>query len=346
MRLDRLLTLYLFGPLSRLRRLPPGSVRIPILMYHSISDTPETGHPYYWINTKPALFAEHMRFLYENDCQVIPLTTAVELIRTGNSEPQVLNSKSEILNEEQPTNQPNKPRYVVLTFDDGYLDFYTEAFPILRQYGYPATIFLPTDYIDGSKPGLREKKHLAWEQVRELSQSGIDFGSHTCSHPQLYDLKPNEIELELRKSKETIEQILNSNQPLTQSPSNPINQLPTSPINQSTRFPLTVASFCYPYKFPEGDGPFVKSIEGMLRGSGYTSCATTRIGTGNNKEDLYSLKRIPVNSADDEMFFLSKLTGEYNWVYPFQVLRKNLLTPKKQVASEPKFLINNPPITH
>jgi hypothetical protein len=105
MRLDRLLTLYLFGPLSRLRRLPPGTIRIPILMYHSISDDPETGHPYYWINTKPALFAEHMKFLHDNNYQVIPLSTAVGMIRAGNPKSQTLNPKSEIQNVDQSTNQ-------------------------------------------------------------------------------------------------------------------------------------------------------------------------------------------------------------------------------------------------
>ena len=100
MRLDRLLTLYLLGPLWK--RLPFKGIRIPILMYHSISSTPETGHPYYWINTKPALFAEHMKFLHDNDYQVIPLSTAVEMIRAGNPKSQILNPKSEIKSTSQP----------------------------------------------------------------------------------------------------------------------------------------------------------------------------------------------------------------------------------------------------
>ena len=78
-RLDRSLTLYVFGPLSRFRR--PRGLRIPILMYHSISDEPETGHPYYWINTSPARFTEHMKFLHDNNYEVISLSKAIELIR-------------------------------------------------------------------------------------------------------------------------------------------------------------------------------------------------------------------------------------------------------------------------
>jgi peptidoglycan/xylan/chitin deacetylase (PgdA/CDA1 family) len=357
-RLDRLLTLYLIGPLWK--RLPVKGLRIPILMYHSISDDPETGHPYYWINTKPPIFSEQMRFLYENDYQVIPISTAVEIIRAGNSKIEILNSKFEIQNEEQPTNklknqsstkfkeqnrpnkrnERNKPRYVVLTFDDGYLDFYTQAFPVLRQYGFTATVFLPTDYIDSSKPGLKGKYHLTWDLVRELSQSGIDFGSHTCSHPQLYELSPAEIESELRKSKETIEFQLKKEQiqnPIfeTQNGNQPrgyFAQLASSltlkkestnkPLNQSTRFPITVASFCYPYKFPEADSSFIKALQEILLNLGYVSCATTRIGSVNAPGDLSCLKRLPINTGDDSAFLAAILSGQYDWLYGIQFVKK------------------------
>jgi hypothetical protein len=79
LRLDRLLTLYFFAPPARLFP-PKKGIRIPILMYHSISDEPEHGHPYFWINTSPARFAEHMKFLQDNGYKVISLSEAVELI--------------------------------------------------------------------------------------------------------------------------------------------------------------------------------------------------------------------------------------------------------------------------
>jgi hypothetical protein len=72
-RLDRFLTLYFFHPLIR-KKGPAEDKKIPILMYHSISDDKESvSHPYYHINTTPAVFAEHMRFLSENDYSVIDL---------------------------------------------------------------------------------------------------------------------------------------------------------------------------------------------------------------------------------------------------------------------------------
>ncbi len=406
MRLDRLLTLYLFGPLARLRK--PRGLRIPILMYHSISDDPETGHPYYWINTSPACFAEHMKFLYDNGYQVIPLSTAVEMIRmektnskilnfnleprTSNLEPgsnleprtsnpeKGLTNKPNKLNElnnpidpiNQPTNQsdqlngldrpnqqnrpnelkepeepnelnqpnrlkePEKPRYVVLTFDDGYLDFYTEAFPILQQYGFHATVFLPTIFIDGKRPGLRGKEHLNWDQVRELRTVGITIGSHTCSHPQLYDLPLDKIEQELHRSKESIEFHLNqtTNKEVKQSAqsTNKPNKLnesyelsamsykpfpPDHPITLSS-----VDSFCYPYKFPGQNKAFRTLLSDSLKKTGYNNCVTTRIGSYNTAEDILCMKRLPMNRADDHWLFRAKLQGGYDWLACLQSLTK------------------------
>ena len=242
-RLDRSLTLYFFGPLSRFRR--PRGPRIPILMYHSISDEAEKGHPYYWINTSPARFAEHMKFLHDNNYEVISLSAAVDQIRSGSASsshhstipsfqssgspspasslhhstiPSFHHSRSPSSGSHSSnhpiiqssnhakyvasssnhpiTQSPNQPKYVVLTFDDGYRDFYTEAFPVLRSYGFTATVFLPTAYIDGKRPGLRDKEHLTWDHARELSAAGISFGSHTVNHPELRELGWSEIEFE------------------------------------------------------------------------------------------------------------------------------------------------------
>jgi peptidoglycan/xylan/chitin deacetylase (PgdA/CDA1 family) len=292
-----------------------------------------------------------MQFLYKNDYQVIPLSKAVEIIREGNSKINTLNRKSKINNEKKLTNnqpaakfeEPNKrhvPRYVVLTFDDGYLDFYTRAFPVLRQYSFTATVFLPTSYVGSSKPGLRGKKHLTWDMIKELSQSSIDFGSHTCSHSQLYKLSLDEIKSELQKSKETIETYIEKNQihnskseiqnrnqerespDQLASSSNLKNESRRLPSKQSTSSPATVASFCYPYKFHEEDSFFIKSLKEILLNLGYVSCATTRIGSVNAPEDLPFLKRLPVNTGHDLAFLAAILSGQYDWLYGIQFVKK------------------------
>ncbi|MCK5509902.1 MAG: polysaccharide deacetylase family protein [Desulfobacterales bacterium] len=247
-------------------------------MYHSISNDAEDDiHPYYRINTSPSFFDRHMQFLYENSYKVIDLNQAVKILR-------------EPIN--QSTNQPIN--YVVITFDDGFRDFYTEAFPILQKYGYRATVFLPTAFIDNQKHKLKDKDHLNWDEVKELFAKGITFGSHTVSHPQLKNIDHNKIEYELRQSKEHIEVMLGRE----------------------------INLFSYPYKFPEEDKKFIKYLKDVLVKSGYEYCVTTKIGNTTPKSDCYFLKRIPVNLYDDLQFFNAKLEGAYNWLQKFQYVFK------------------------
>ncbi|MCD4812025.1 polysaccharide deacetylase family protein [bacterium] len=95
-------------------------------------------------------------------------------------------------------NKPNKPqRYAVLTFDDGFRDFYTYAYPILKKYSFTATVFLPTGFIGNGQSIFNGKEHLRWDEVREIRFNGIEFGSHTVSHPKLRNLKRKNVENEL-----------------------------------------------------------------------------------------------------------------------------------------------------
>lgn len=90
---------------------------------------------------------------------------------------------------------------VILTFDDGYVDNYTEMFPILQKYGAKATVFLISDQID--KPG-----YLSREQILEMSASGlVSFQSHTKTHRDLTKLSEADIRTEFRYSKYVIESI-------------------------------------------------------------------------------------------------------------------------------------------
>jgi hypothetical protein len=296
-------------------------------MYHSISDDAETGHPYYWINTSPALFAQHLQYLHDNDYQVIPLTTAVELIR-GNSKFQSPNSNNAAVNARKPVtcnvqpatgsllntkHQTPNTKSVVLTFDDGYADFYSDAFPVLKKLGFTATVFLPTDYIGNGRPGLRGKQHLTWEQVRELAAQGITFGSHTCTHPQLAELSLQDAEQELRRSKQVFEE-------------------------QGTG---CAGTFCYPFRFPEQNAGFMEGFNETLQRVGYEACASTRVGTINTAEDMLALKRIPVNSGDDVALFEAKLRGAYDWLAGVQSAAKRL----RSRPSKSQSLLHAEPVT-
>ncbi len=288
MRLDRFLTLHVFRYLAAVLPQPKG-IRIPILMYHSISDEPENGiHPYYRINTSPKRFAEHMQFLHDNYYKVIDLSEAVRLISaesSGSPNPPTFH----------PSNIPQKK--VVLTFDDGYKDFYTQAFPVLYQYNFTSTVFLPTAFIGGRKPGLREKLHLSWSEIKELQQKGIVFGSHTVTHRQLQDLDKKEVVLEIKNSKEVIEE----------------------------RIGNEVRSFSYPYRFPSQENGFIQILRSILSEVDYQNGVNTEVGVNGKGEDRFFLKRLPVNSSDDIRFFQSKLEGGYNWIRSFQRFYKNIV---------------------
>jgi peptidoglycan/xylan/chitin deacetylase (PgdA/CDA1 family) len=109
-------------------------------------------------------------------------------------------------------NLPEKP--VVLTFDDGFMNFYTHAFPVMSEYGFCATVFLVTDFCgksndwNGNPPELPRSKLLSWSEIKILNDAGIEFGSHTKTHPDLTTLTRAETEAELVASKAAIQDAL------------------------------------------------------------------------------------------------------------------------------------------
>lgn len=274
-RADRIATIYLFHPLRQVVR--SAADRIPILMYHSISRKDEgKRHAYYRTSANATVFAEQLQFLHDHGYQPIGVREAVQLM-------------------EGAAQGPEKP--VVLTFDDGYEDFYTTAFPLLRRFGYSATVFLPTAYIGETARYFKGAKCLTWGQVRELRNSGIEFGSHTVTHPQLRTLNIEQVEYEIRCSKDTIEETVG----------------------------CPVKSFSYPYAFPEADGTFRGRLRTILEGAGFENGVSTILGTVSRSSDHFFLERLPVSSADDLRFFRAKLAGGYDWLHGLQYAYKRAM---------------------
>jgi peptidoglycan/xylan/chitin deacetylase (PgdA/CDA1 family) len=265
LRLDRLLTLNFFQPFCRASS-GKNKFRLPILMYHSISDEPEENvPPYYRTATSPEIFAAHMALLRAQGYEVLGLKAGLDKFRRENSA---------------------ATKLAVITFDDGYRDFYTAALPVLRQNNFSATVFLPTAFIGKTSRDFKGRACMTWDEVRESQKAGIEFGSHTVNHPKLYELDLTQIRAELKESKATIE----------------------SELDQPVR------SFAYPYAFPSADRAFEKVFVETLKETGYDCNVTTKIGLAAKNDNPFTLERLPMNSADDETLFLAKLSGAYDWL--------------------------------
>jgi peptidoglycan/xylan/chitin deacetylase (PgdA/CDA1 family) len=272
-RFDRFATLYLLGAPQRCGFRKKST--IPILMYHSISDDDDTkAHPYYRTKTSPRVFKLHMQQLFDLGYSTVQVSEAATLLQNGG---------------------PRK-KCAVITFDDGYSDFYTNAFPALNFHGFTATVFLPTGYIGNAPVQFKGKDCLTWGEVKELRKYGISFGSHTVTHPQLTTLAADLVKDEIVISKQTIEEKLGE----------------------------SVNSFAYPFAFPEGNSSFVQMLRHLLVESGYSQGVSTRIGTAGRGDDRYFLRRLPMNSLDDSSLFSAKLHGGYDWLHTIQYRSKVL----------------------
>lgn len=108
-----------------------------------------------------------------------------------------------------------KGRHIVISFDDGYEDFTSKAFPILKQYGFPSILYLVPGYIEGDRDywwdkDLGKSDLLSWKQILRLKDSQlVEFGSHTLHHLDLNRLEKDQIISEIENSKNIIEEKLN-----------------------------------------------------------------------------------------------------------------------------------------
>jgi peptidoglycan/xylan/chitin deacetylase (PgdA/CDA1 family) len=242
-------------------------------MYHRVTEVDRCAkHPYYCTNTAARVFEEQIRFLRKNGYRAVSVTEAFEAVQ------------STALDE----------RLVAITFDDGYQDFYTHAFPVLSRYGYSATVFLPTAYIGESSRRFKDAQCLTWNQVKELRRAGVGFGSHTVTHPQLLEVGPDQLRDEIAGSRKEIEQKLGE----------------------------LVTTFSYPFAFPEAYRDFVARLRGALQESGYRDGVSTIIGRVGRTGDPLFLNRLPINSHDDLRFFQAKLEGAYDWLHTLQYAAK------------------------
>jgi peptidoglycan/xylan/chitin deacetylase (PgdA/CDA1 family) len=235
-------------------------------MYHSVSADPEPGvSPYFRLATSPARFRAQMQWLRDEGYSVIDLIEVLERLQARGG---------------------IDGRFVVITFDDGFRDFAEHAWPVLANFGYRATMFLPTAFIGQDRTAFKSRPCLTWAEVRDLRSCGVSFGAHTMTHPVLHDLPWPRVMSEIRDSRARIEDELTE----------------------------TVTTFAYPFAFPREDRRFVSKLRQGLVELGFTAAVTTTIGRAKPAHDPLCLRRLPINECDDRRLFVAKLRGGYDWV--------------------------------
>ncbi|MBV9688723.1 MAG: polysaccharide deacetylase family protein [Ktedonobacteraceae bacterium] len=217
-------------------------------MYHSISSY--ASPKFRPCIVSPEVFEEHLSYLEQHHYTSMTVTQFVQAMDQGWGK--------------------LPPRPVILTFDDGYEDFYTCALPALQRHGFVATLYIATMFVGGTSRWLQREGEslrpmLMWDQVAKISASGIECGAHTHTHPPLDMLSPSVARSEIVHSKELLEEHLGQH----------------------------VSSFAYPF------GYYTSVVRRIVQESGYTSACAIKHTISSPVDDPYALARLAIKPDTD-----------------------------------------------
>lgn len=252
---------------------------LPILMYHSITSARYKNSA---LTLPQDIFKKQMEYLSKHDYYVASLKDVARMMREGKDIPR---------------------NWVVLTFDDGFRDFYDNAYPILKKHRFNATAFVDVDCLGKSQNSLN------WKEVEQLAQEDlIDIGAHSLSHRILPLLAPEEAKKEVFHSKLIIEEKLKE----------------------------PVISFAYPY------GAVDDSIKEMVKEAGYEAAVGTAYQRGQFKNnDIHILKRVFVSRLSMYPFaFRSMISGYYVAAREFILRVLNIRVPRVLYEDERVFRLS------
>lgn len=226
---------------------------VPILMYHSIN--PKSNPAMSRLIVSVQSFERQMHFLKKHNYNILSLESVADLIRNKKKIP---------------------PHTIAITFDDGYKDNYAYAFPILKKYHLPATIFIIVNEV--GRPD-----RLSWDEIKIMQDSGIiTMGSHAIGPEPLINIKS---ESELKN------QIFNAKKILEEKLLREVNL------------------FSYP------EGRFNDKIRQLVIEAGYKAAVATSPGKKFANDDIFALKRLRISPTANNLFvFWIETSGYYNFI--------------------------------
>lgn len=227
----------LFGVLLMLLLLPataPAADHATVFIYHRFGDSryPST-------NTSLADFRAHLDTLKAGGYAVLPLAEIVEHLRRGTPLPE---------------------RCVAITVDDAFRSFLRGAMPLLREYDYPATLFVNSGEMDGPD-------YLTWEELRRLAKDNIEIGNHSAAHDYLLDRRPGESQAAWRQRA--------------------VNSIRRAQEELTARLGRAPRLFAYPY------GEFSRELIDVVRELGFVAAVGQQSGVVGRGQELFALPRFP-----------------------------------------------------
>lgn len=223
---------------------------VPVLMYHNIDENYKESK----LSVSPENFKREMRFLRRFNYNVVSLNELIRLIRSK---------------------KPIPYKTVAITFDDGYKNNYTSAYPVLKKYDIPACIFVVAEKVG-------REGYASWDDLREMSKNNIHIGSHTLSECYLPDIKDDK-----RLKREIVES----------------RRIIRSKIPDGGDF----LAYC--------SGGFNEKIRQLVIDAGYKGACATNPGSTYPKNDIYALKRVRISRTSDNLFvFWIETSGFYTWI--------------------------------
>lgn len=216
--------------------------RIPVLLYHAVSEEPPR-----WLapwNVRPDVFRRHLEVIVDAGCSPLTLSALVELLRSRRQLP---------------------PRPVTVSFDDGFADLLATAAPLMAERGIVGTAYLSTGLLRGSPPRksyLPAAPMMAWADVPELEELGIEVGAHSHSHPELDTLRSSDVWEEVLRPKQLLEE----------------------------RLGHRVRSYAYPHGYSNA------RVRQYVAEAGYDSAAAVRNSFTSPMDNPYAVARLTVRS--------------------------------------------------